>query len=71
MTKWELAQMMGATIEFDTNPRTYFDATVFFGNTTKSFKYEYDENPYEIAAEFVFEMIRKAVKHADNVWSHP
>ena len=70
MTKWELAEMMGATIEFDANPRTNFRWTVRFGKSSKHFNCHENEWP-EKAAELVFEMIRKAVEHAHNVYSHP
>lgn len=69
MTKWQLAQMMGATLEFDSNPRTNFRWTVRFGKSSKYFDCDANECT-ERAAELVFSMIREAVDNTHNTWSH-
>ena len=72
MTKWELAQMMGASVEFESNTKTIYNTTLIFGNTRKYFSVaSKDVIDYEYIAECVFAMIRNAVDHANNKWNHP
>lgn len=69
MTKWELAQMMGAELHFDRETKYHYNTTVAFGNATKHWHSD-DSVDYEYAAELVFEMIRNSVNHSSNIWSH-
>ena len=72
MTKWELAQMMGASVEFKSNTKTFYNTTLIFGNTRKYFSVaSEDKIDYDHVAEMVFGMIRNAVDHANNKWNHP
>ena len=73
MTKWELAQMMGASVEFKSNTKpTMYNTTLVFGKTRKYFNVaSEDKIDYEYAAEMVFGMIRNAVDHVNDTWKHP
>lgn len=69
MTKWELAQMLGAEVIVDTNTRSNFNITLKFGRCNRYFNFV-DAIDYDYLAEAVFAMIRKAVDHSHNTWSH-
>lgn len=71
MNKWQLAEMMGATIVIDPPSRNQYDVTVKFGKCEKHFASRYHADDfYEYAAELVFQMIRDAVYFANKIdWS--
>lgn len=69
MTKWELAELMGAELTFNPASRNHFNTTVAFGSESKHFHSD-EHVDKEYAAELVFGMIRKAVEHSRNVWGH-
>lgn len=70
MTKWELAEMMGAELIFDRNRSATFNTTLKFAGQSRRWTTNGPTPNYEYAAERVFSMIREAVKHAHNTWSH-
>lgn len=62
MTKWQLVEMLGATLTIDPSSPSKFDATLAFGLKRHHLRSDLHSDPYAHAADLVIKMIHSSMR---------